>query len=111
MIADITVASEEQSSGIEQVNKAITQMDEMTQQNAALVEEATAAGEAMAEQSRGMMKLMDFFTLSHSAGMMTGFVNSSEPTYSAPAIPVINNPHHSQGAAMSDSSDDEWQEF
>ena len=111
MIEEISIAAQEQSSGIEQVNSAVAQMDEMTQQNAALVEEATAAGEAMAEQSRGMMKLMDFFTLSHSAGMMTGFVNSSEPTYSAPAIPVINNPHHSQGAAMSDSSDDEWQEF
>ena len=111
MIEEISIAAQEQSSGIEQVNSAVAQMDEMTQQNAALVEEATAAGEAMAEQSRGMMKLMDFFILSHSAGMMTGFVNSSEPTYSAPAIPVINNPHHSQGAAMSDSSDDEWQEF
>mgnify|MGYP002700113007 CR=1 FL=1 len=111
MIEEISIAAQEQSSGIEQVNSAVAQMDEMTQQNAALVEEATAAGEAMAEQSRGMMKLMDFFTLSHSASMMTGFVNSSEPTYSAPAIPVINNPHHSQGAAMSDSSDDEWQEF
>tara|TARA_B110000196_G_scaffold176355_1_gene151242 strand:- start:155 stop:2683 length:2529 start_codon:yes stop_codon:yes gene_type:complete len=111
MIEEISIAAQEQSSGIEQVNSAVAQMDEMTQQNAALVEEATAAGEAMAEQSRGMMKLMDFFTLSHSASMMTGFVNSSEPTYSAPEIPVINNPHHSQGAAMSDSSDDEWQEF
>ena len=47
MIQDISVASSEQSEGIEQVNKAISQMDEMTQQNAALVEEASAAGESI----------------------------------------------------------------
>jgi methyl-accepting chemotaxis protein len=108
MIEEISVAAQEQSSGIEQVNSAITQMDEMTQQNAALVEEATAAGEAMAEQSRGMMNLMDFFTLSNSAANMSaGYVNSPSPV----AAPVRSVTHQGQGAAMSDSSDDEWQEF
>lgn len=108
MIEEISVAAQEQSAGIEQVNGAIAQMDEMTQQNAALVEEATAAGEAMAEQSRGMMTLMDFFTLSNSASAMSGYVNSP-----APALPNSshNASHTSHGAAMSDSSDDEWQEF
>lgn len=108
MIEEISVAAQEQSSGIEQVNSAIAQMDEMTQQNAALVEEATAAGEAMAEQSSGMMKLMDFFTLTNSAPMSTEFVNSPS---SEPVAPVANNSHQSQGAAMSDADDDEWQEF
>ena len=108
MIEEISVAAQEQSSGIEQVNSAIAQMDEMTQQNAALVEEATAAGEAMAEQSSGMMKLMDFFTLSNSAPMSTGFINSPAPSMTAPAV---NRPHRGQGAAVSDTDDDEWQEF
>ena len=108
MIEEISVAAQEQSSGIEQVNSAIAQMDEMTQQNAALVEEATAAGEAMAEQSRGMMNLMDFFTLSNSASAMSGYNNSLAPALSAPSHNVS---HANQGAAMSDSSDDEWQEF
>lgn len=108
MIEEISVAAQEQSSGIEQVNSAVAQMDEMTQQNAALVEEATAAGEAMAEQSRGMMKLMDFFTLSNSVPVMAEFVNSPSPSISAP---VSSTPHQGQGAAMSDASDDEWQEF
>lgn len=108
MIEEISVAAQEQSSGIEQVNSAIAQMDEMTQQNAALVEEATAAGEAMAEQSRGMMNLMDFFTLSNSASAMSGYINSPAPALSAPSSNVS---HANQGAAMSDSSDDEWQEF
>jgi methyl-accepting chemotaxis protein len=63
IVAEIAAASQEQSSGIEQVNKAIMQMDEMTQQNAALVEEAAAASEAMNEQARGMKRLMEFFTV------------------------------------------------
>ena len=52
IIAEIAAASREQSSGIEQVNRAIMQMDQMTQQNAALVEEATASSQAMADQAR-----------------------------------------------------------
>jgi methyl-accepting chemotaxis protein len=63
IVAEIAAASQEQSSGIEQVNKAIMQMDEMTQQNAALVEEAAAASEGMNEQARGMKGLMEFFTV------------------------------------------------
>ena len=51
------------STGIEQVNKAIMQMDEMTQQNAALVEEAASASEAMGEQAQQMQELMGFFSL------------------------------------------------
>jgi methyl-accepting chemotaxis protein len=50
IVAEIAAASREQSSGIEQVNKAVVQMDEGTQQNAALVEEAAAASEAIVEQ-------------------------------------------------------------
>jgi methyl-accepting chemotaxis protein len=108
MIEEISVAAQEQSSGIEQVNSAIAQMDEMTQQNAALVEEATAAGETMAEQSKDMMTLTDFFTLSHSATHMSaGYVNSPAPM----AAPARSIAHQGKGAAMSDSSDDEWQEF
>jgi methyl-accepting chemotaxis protein len=63
IIAEIAAASREQSSGIEQVNKAIMQMDEMTQQNGSLVEEATAASQAMAEGARELTQMMDRFVL------------------------------------------------
>jgi PAS domain S-box-containing protein len=53
IMAEITAASQEQSSGIEQVNQAVTQMDETTQQNAALVEQAAAAAESLQEQADG----------------------------------------------------------
>ncbi len=58
IVAEIAAASREQSSGIEQVNKAVMQMDELTQQNAALVEEATASSQAMADQARELNEMM-----------------------------------------------------
>jgi methyl-accepting chemotaxis protein len=58
IIAEIAAASREQSSGIEQVNRAVMQMDEMTQQNAALVEEASASSQAMADQARRLNEML-----------------------------------------------------
>ncbi len=69
IIAEIAAASQEQSTGIEQVNKAITQMDEVTQQNAALVEEAAAASESMDEQAKGLEQLMQYFKTDEPATM------------------------------------------
>jgi methyl-accepting chemotaxis protein len=63
LIGDITQASAEQSDGIEQINQAIMQMDQVTQQNAALVEEAAAAADALQEQSVALAKLVSTFTL------------------------------------------------
>ena len=61
IIAEIAAASREQSSGIEQVNRAVMSMDEMTQQNAALVEEASASSQAMADQARHLNELLSHY--------------------------------------------------
>ncbi|WP_323135359.1 methyl-accepting chemotaxis protein [Dyella silvatica] len=63
IVAEIAAASQEQSAGIDQVNHAVSQMDEMTQQNAALVEEAAAAARAMQEQANELTRHMRFFQL------------------------------------------------
>jgi methyl-accepting chemotaxis protein len=63
IMGEITSASAEQSAGIEQVNQAITEMDQVTQQNAALVEEASAAAEAMQEQAAGLSQVVSVFKL------------------------------------------------
>ncbi|MEY4762946.1 MAG: hypothetical protein RLZZ200_2802, partial [Pseudomonadota bacterium] len=63
IVAEITAASQEQSSGIEQVNKAVMQLDELTQQNAALVEEATASSQSMADQARRLSELMSRYSV------------------------------------------------
>ncbi|AYM77146.1 methyl-accepting chemotaxis protein [Janthinobacterium agaricidamnosum] len=61
IIAEITVASQEQSAGIEQINQAVTQMDSVTQQNASLVEEAAAAAESLREQASHLVETVSIF--------------------------------------------------
>jgi methyl-accepting chemotaxis protein len=63
IMSEITSASQEQSAGIEEVNRAIGQMDEMTQQNAALVEEAAAAAESMLDQAAALAQAVSVFKL------------------------------------------------
>ncbi|WP_394778157.1 methyl-accepting chemotaxis protein [Undibacterium sp.] len=63
IMSEIAAASSEQSIGIEQVNQAITQMDQVTQQNAALVEEAAAAAASMQEQAAKLAEVVSVFKL------------------------------------------------
>ena len=63
-VGEIAAASREQSDGITQVNRAILQMDDMTQQNASLVEEAAAASETVDNQASELLDLVSFFKLS-----------------------------------------------
>jgi methyl-accepting chemotaxis protein len=78
IVAEIAAASREQSSGIEQVNRAVMQMDELTQQNAALVEEATAASQAMAEQVRGLNEMLARYqVMEGAAGSYTSSAHGS----------------------------------
>jgi methyl-accepting chemotaxis protein len=63
IVAEIAAASQEQSEGIEQVNKAVLQMDDMTQHNASLVEEAAAASAGVGAQANELITLVDFFKL------------------------------------------------
>ena len=63
IVADIANASNEQATGIEQVNKALTQMDEVTQQNSALVEENAATAKTLEHQAKAMDERVSFFKL------------------------------------------------
>jgi methyl-accepting chemotaxis protein len=63
IMSEIAAASDEQSRGVDQVNTAIGQMDEVTQQNAALVEEAAAASQSLDDQGRQLGEAMAFFHL------------------------------------------------
>ena len=66
IVAEIAAASREQSAGIEQVNRAVMQMDESTQQNAALVEEAAAASQAIVEQAQALNVMIAHFNVGSS---------------------------------------------
>ena len=67
MVTEISVASQEQATGISQVNTAVNHLDEITQRNAALVEESTAAAQQLADDARRLADLMRFFTI-HPSG-------------------------------------------
>src|SRR5450830_1366556 len=81
VVSEISAASAEQSDGIEQVNQAITQMDEVTQQNAALVEEAAAASKSLQEQAQQLEQAVSVFKLE--SGQSAGH----NPAYAA-AVPA-----------------------
>jgi len=63
LMSDIAAASKEQAAGIEQVNQVVVQMDQVTQQNAALVEEATAASRALEEQANALSTSVSVFQI------------------------------------------------
>lgn len=67
LMSDIAAASKEQAAGIEQVNQVVVQMDQVTQQNAALVEEATAASRALEEQAHALTTSVSVFKVEGAA--------------------------------------------
>jgi methyl-accepting chemotaxis protein len=74
IMTEITAASQEQTSGIEQINQAMSQMDEVTQQNASLVEEAAAAAGALQDQAQRLLQMVSVFQIA--------------PTHNAPVLPL-----------------------
>jgi methyl-accepting chemotaxis protein len=72
VINEISTASNEQSAGIAQVNEAISQMDAVTQQNAALVEQAAAAAASMQQQSAALLQAVGVFRVDADSGAAPG---------------------------------------
>ena len=111
LVTDITAASREQSSGIDQVTQAVSQMDEVTQQNAALVEEAAAAAESLEEQARGLVQAVGTFKLAEGAVApavvreLPKLANPDKPQAHAAAKPKKIAPPH-----LADDAE-EWEEF
>ncbi len=110
IMAEITAASSEQSSGIEQVNQAIIQMDEVTQQNAALVEEAAAAAEAMQEQAGNLSEAVSVFKLNKAkGGEKTAVAKPENSLHFATAVPPLRKAHKLIKAKEEKGGD--WKEF
>ncbi len=104
IMSEIRTASVEQTSGIEQVNQAIGQMDEVTQQNAALVEQAAAVAESLEDQAQNLSVTVGRFTVdSGSAGFQSSL--RTMPTASKSPAPVKAKPQL-QSVASGD-----WEEF
>ena len=97
IIAEISAASEEQASGIQQINQAVSSMDGTTQQNQALVEEASAASEQMEDQAKSLEKLMQFFNVG------AGSVTKTSPS-SVPEVPVGGSNTSASGVGEAEST-------
>jgi methyl-accepting chemotaxis protein len=136
IIAEIAAASAEQSAGIDQVNLAVTSMDEVTQQNAALAEQTSAASASLSDKADGMMQLVSFFKVSGLASAtplkrasrpaptilstpsaalgvaMTVQTATPRAVAAAPAPPGRSNPLPAvPPAGITTDDDDEWEEF
>ena len=90
LMGEIAAASEEQHSGIEQVNRAVAQMDEVTQQNAALVEEASAAAQSMAAQSTGLREVVTVFRVGAQAASSASSVSTAAARPARAARPAAS---------------------
>jgi methyl-accepting chemotaxis protein len=83
VVGEIAVAGDKQSAGIEQVNAAIAQMDDATQQNAALVEEAAAASQSLQEQAMTLAQLVSLFKLSENENALLPLNSHGHPEIAA----------------------------
>jgi len=95
IVADIANASVEQATGIEQVNKALNQMDVVTQQNSALVEENAATTKALEHQAGAMIQQVSFFRVEASDGTVT-----RGPAAAAHAAPTQAPPVQKRGGIV-----------
>ena len=123
IMGEISAASREQSQGVAQVGEAITQMDQSTQQNAALVEESAAAADALQRQARALVDSVAIFQLGNDAAAQ---LNSAQPsaapasrTAAAPRSPVVKAATVSAPAAVAaprvanavSLDDSSWEQF
>jgi len=104
IMAEITHASTEQTGGIEQVNAAIGQMDEATQQNAALVEEAAAAAGAMREQAAKLAEVVGVFKVEGRAVVVA-------PLPAPAPVKQLARAAKPKAPAPAKAAAEEWEEF
>jgi len=117
IMGEITAASVEQSVGIDQVNTAVTSMDEVTQQNAALVEQAAAAAESLVDQAANLIEVVSVFKLNSGSKLHTNRRENSNSikTVTRPtkvAMPkAIAEKVAIKKISKTGSDDGEWAEF
>ncbi|QDZ26915.1 methyl-accepting chemotaxis protein [Noviherbaspirillum sp. UKPF54] len=116
IMGEISVASKEQTDGIEQVNQAIAQMDEVTQQNAALVEEAAAAAASLQEQAVNLSHVVSVFKLNDlpqaaPAAVKVAAAPSAHVIPLAKTRPASPVPSPKRIANAPRGNDEDWTEF
>jgi methyl-accepting chemotaxis protein len=121
LMAEIAAASAEQAGGIDEINKAVTQMDEMTQQNAALVEESAAASESLLTQAEQLYEHVALFSLNKPTERAMNASIVTAPRRSSPPSATVRAPHRAavpssravppKRASRSAREDADWESF
>jgi methyl-accepting chemotaxis protein len=134
IMSEITAATREQVDGIEQINQAVTQMDQVTQQNAALVEEAAAAAESMQEQAGKLVHVVSVFRTGQDtaiasakqapakspaathAKVPTNAPHVTKPSVHQAGLPravkgIVSAPAANRGVPIAVGSNEEWEQF
>jgi aerotaxis receptor len=117
IMSEITAASQEQSSGIEQVNQAVVQMDDVTQQNAALVEEAAASAESLENQAKDLAGAISIFKVGQQLAV-GNTARTQKPLITRTSNPTKNNlismernQHRTTNKKIVNGRSEDWNEF
>jgi methyl-accepting chemotaxis protein len=125
IVAEIAAASREQATGLEQINTAVGQMDEMTQRNGALVEETSASAQALAQQAAELAALVGFF---RTGDQGVAGLAGSRPAVNPPAAKPASAPKPAEAKSVAakpvqaavppaskppaaPADEDDWEEF
>ena len=124
IMSEITAASREQEAGIGQINQAIAEMDTVTQQNAALVEEAAAAAESLQDQAGNLAEVVSIFKLDGMQSTVVTPITRSRPATSTRVTPrpiekkasrvriaADNGTRFKKVANAPSGMNDEWEQF
>jgi methyl-accepting chemotaxis protein len=108
VVTEIAASAEEQSTGLQQVNTAVNQMDQVTQQNAAMVEEATAASHALTSEADTLARLISRFELGTAKPQAA---ETGAPAQHRPVAAMKTTGGHRAGGAALAPAEDSWDEF
>ena len=113
LISEVAVASREQSSGVEEMNKALMQLEGMTQQNAALVEEATASALTFKEEAAQLSGLVGQFRLDDDGALPGSVPYQAAAPAPAPTPAAVVSPRPARGLGFKPkgAGHEEWEEF
>jgi PAS domain S-box-containing protein len=126
IVAEIAAASKEQATGVEEINKAVVQMDQMTQQNAALVEESAAASRTLQEEAQSMFDKMSAYSIGEAQslrGLQPPVMSDVQKSHAKRPSPVASKHHnrrapkaangmvHAAAAMQVAQPDLDWKEF
>ncbi len=116
LVSEIAASAQEQATALAEVNTAINQMDQVTQQNAAMVEESTAASHSLTQEADELMSLVGRFQTGAALQATGGHAKGGVKTHKSPGQPIQQQRQRvaqfaSSGGAALKSGDDDWQEF